>query len=72
MIYKHIKYKNGYVLANNASDEEFQKICSLYKEIKCIICNKETSKAFSIYDGYSRITINNKLNNGCFFINCIK
>lgn len=73
MIYKHSNYKNGYILANNATDYEFQQICSLYNNnIKSIICNRETSKAFSIYGGYSIITINNKLNTGCFFINCIK
>lgn len=69
MIYKHSNYKNGYILANNATDYEFQQICSLYNNIKSIICNRETSKA---YGGYSIITINNNLNNGCFFINCIK
>ena len=64
---------------------DFEEIKKKYDEIKCIICNKATSNNFIITRNtigvlntfekpqyYRNITINNKLNDGCFFVNRIK
>ena len=81
MIVKHKDYKNGYFFLirkgepKNRNDIDLRNIIKNYKEIggiKCIICNSRTANNFKITNGYSYITINNKLNDGCFFINRIK
>lgn len=69
MIIKHPDYKNGYCLLKSATDDDLQKWLSAYDEIRVVFCNKETAKCFKVIGGYSMITINNKLNDGCFFIN---
>lgn len=70
MICKHGDYQNGYVFTDTSTDEDFQKILKKYDKVRCIICNKKTAKNFKVgLLGYSIITINNKINDGCFFIN---
>ena len=70
MIYIHPDYKNGYIFADSSTDEDFQKICKSYEKVRCVICNSKTAKNFRTpLLGYSIITINNKINDGCFFIN---
>lgn len=71
MIPKHADYKNGYVLAKNSTDEDFQKIIKSYgDDYHCLICNSNTAKNFKTsFLGYSTITINEKLADGVFFIN---
>ena len=80
MIKKHKDYENGYYFITDRNQSilfdqtsnDLENIKKSYKEIKCVICNKATAKNFKITNGYNIITINNKLNDGCFFINCIK
>ena len=71
MIPKHADYKNGYVLAANSTDEDFQEIIKSYGDnYHCLICNSSTAKNFrTSFLGYSTLTINEKLADGVFFIN---
>lgn len=71
MIPKHADYKNGYVLAKNSTDEDFQEIIKSYGDnYHCLICNSNTAKNFRIgLLGDSTLTINEKLVDGVFFIN---
>lgn len=78
MIHKVDGYKNGYVFSATKSekpdDEIFQDILKEYKKsskgFHCLICNKVTSKNFRIgLFSDNIITINNKIADGCFFIN---
>lgn len=70
MICKHGDYKNGYIFTPSSTDEDFQNILKSYDKVRCVICNKNTSRNFKIgLLGHSIITINNKLNDGVFFIN---
>lgn len=70
MIYKHGDYKNVYIFAKSSTDKDFQEILKTYDKVNCIICNKNTAKNFRVpIFGYSIITINNKISDGCFFIN---
>ena len=72
MIYKHPNYNNGYIFVETSTDKEFQEICNSYDKVNCIICNNKTVRNFRIpLLGHSIITINNKINDGCFFINGI-
>ena len=71
MICKHGEYENGYIFTPSSKDYDLQKILKKYEEVKCVICNKKTAKNFKVCDGYSIITINNKISDGCFFINKI-
>lgn len=70
MICKHGDYQNGYIFTTSSTNEDFQNILETYDEVRCIICNKKTARNFRIgLLGSNIITINNKLNDGCFFIN---
>ena len=70
MICKHGDYQNGYIFTNTSTDEDFQNILKEYDKIRCVICNKKTANNFRVgLLGSNIITINNKLNDGCFFIN---
>lgn len=40
--------KNGYIIDNDTTDEEWQNVCNKYEKIKCIICNNQTAKHFKI------------------------
>lgn len=71
MIPKHADYKNGYILATNSTNEDFQEIIKSYGDkYHCLICNSNTAKNFRIeLLGNPTITINEKLADGVFFIN---
>ena len=73
MIYKHPNYNNGYVFAKSSTDKDFQKIVDDYNKTKkgfrCIICNNLTARNFKTEGGYANITINNRISDGCFFVN---
>ena len=79
MIIKHKDYENGYYFVTGGNQlelrrrtiQDLESIKNSYDEIKCVICNKATAKNFKVTGGHSIITINNKLNDGCFFINRI-
>ena len=68
MVYKHENYKNGYIFAKSSTDKELQEILDTYEKLNVIFCNSNTIKNFK-KDRTLPITINNKLNDGCFFIN---
>ncbi len=73
MILKHNNYKNGYCFVQSSNDYDLQKLILSYGDkFKRVICNQNTARNFKVTDGYAPITINNKLNDGCFFINCIR
>lgn len=62
--------KNGYIIDNDTTNEEWQNVCNKYEKIKCIICNNQTAKHFRIrLLGNSIITINNKLLDDVVYIN---
>lgn len=74
MIHKSDKYQNGYIFGPNSTDSQFQRIIREdyggWDNIKCIICNSRTKQNFQPpADGYSILTINNKLVDGVFFVN---
>ena len=70
MILKHSGYKNGYIFTSTSKDEDLQEIFESYDKVRCIICNTKTAKNFKTpIWGYSIVTINNKISDGCFFIN---
>lgn len=74
MIHKSGDYKNGYIFGPNSTDSQFQRIISKdyggWDNIKCIICNQRTKQNFQFsMNGYSILTINNKLVDGVFFVN---
>lgn len=70
MICKSAEYKNGYILTTTSTDEEFQEIIKSYDKVNCVICNKNTVQNFkNPFLSNPCITINNKLNDGVFFIN---
>lgn len=73
MILKHSNYKNGYCFVQYSTDYDLQKLIQSYGDkFKRVICNKNTARNFTVNKGYAPITINNKLNDGCFFINSIR
>ena len=70
MICKHGNYENGYIFTSTSTDEEFQEILNKYDKVRCVICNSNTARNFRVgLWGTNIITINNKINDGCFFIN---
>lgn len=70
MIYKAGEYKNGYIFAKSSTDADFQAILESYPKVNCIICNENTLRNFqNAHAARPRITINNKLVDGVFFVN---
>lgn len=62
--------KNGYIIDNDTTNEEWQTIYDKYDIIKCIICNNHTAKHFRVnLFGKNIITINNKLLDDVVYIN---
>jgi hypothetical protein len=73
MICKSAEYQNGYIFTPSSTDEDFQKILEQYPKVNCIICNENTIRNFrQPYGSKPGITMNKKLADGVFFINCIK
>ena len=81
MIKKHEGYKNGYYFVTDAPNKFFfnktaldlRTILETYGDtFKRVICNSKTAKNFKVTGvGKSPITINNTLNDGCFFVNSL-
>lgn len=70
MIAKHGEYKNGYIFTPSSTNEDLQEIFKSYNQVNCVICNKYTAKKFITRGwGKSIVTINNKIADGCFFVN---
>lgn len=70
MICKSAEYKNGYIFTKTSTDKDFQRILKQYDKVRCIICNENTVKNFrQPFLSSPRITINNKLADGVFFVN---
>lgn len=73
MLYKLKDCKNGFYMDESTTEEEFNTLLKQYyglRYVKCIICNKRMAEVlkFEIL-GKSRITINNKVKDFCFFVN---
>ncbi len=78
MIIKHPDYQNGYCFLSTSKNYELQKILAEYGEdFRRVICNRRTARNFKVTGGNpdfpvkSPITINNNLNDGCFFVNSL-
>lgn len=70
MISKHGDYKNGYIFAPSSTNKDLQAIFDRYDEVRCVICNWKTARNFSTSSwGHSILAINNKIADGCFFVN---
>ena len=70
MICKHGNYENGYIFTSTSTNKELREILSKYDKVRCVICNSNTAKNFRVgLWGTNIITINNKISDGCFFIN---
>ena len=76
MIIKHKDYENGYCFLKSTTNKELQNILKKYgDDFRCVICNRNTARNFKVTPRFpgeickSPITINNNLNDGCFFIN---
>ena len=71
-IFKDKRFKNKYELMIDSTNEDFQEIIKSYSKFRCIICNRETAKAFRpglLAFGYLPITIRNDIPTGIFWIN---
>lgn len=72
MIIKAEDKKNKYILTDTSDVKDIMEICANYEHIKCLICNKETSKRFySHYYNPVPLTINNKIEDNVFYLNSI-
>lgn len=70
LICKSAEYKNGYIFTPTSTNRDLQEIFKKYDEVRCVICNSKTARNFKVSSwGYSTITINNRISDGCFFIN---
>lgn len=62
--------KNGYMIDDSSTNEKWQEICKQYEKIRCIICNKNTRKYFTLgILGQNDITINNNVPDKVVYIN---
>ena len=71
MIIKDEKCKNKYILTEDTTTEDFKRICSGYKRLRCLICNAKTAKRFrvSMFGNSMPITVNNKVGDDIVYIN---
>lgn len=67
--------KNGYILDDLTTSDEFGKLLKNHKKVKCIICNKTTAKRikekylFKMWFNRPNVTIRKSLENGEIYIN---
>ena len=62
--------KNGYIINNSSTNEEWQDVCKRYDKVNCIICNNKTAKHFRLgLFANNIITVNNKLLDDVVYIN---
>lgn len=62
--------KNGYIINNSSTNEEWQNICKRYDKVNCIICNNKTAKHFRVgLFANNIVTVNNKLMDDVVYIN---
>ena len=75
MICKHGDYQNGYIFTPTSTDKDMQAIQDKYRQngtpIKVVFCNDKTIKNFIGSFGVGGFTKNNKIADGCFFVNRI-
>lgn len=75
MIVKIKETKNGYLLDDLTTNEEFVKILKSYKKVNCILCNEKTASVIrikfltKIWFNKPSITIRKNLSYGEFYIN---
>jgi hypothetical protein len=68
-ILKDDRFKNKYILQSDATNSDLMGILH-GRNIRCIICNRNTAKRFRIgLFGENIITVNNKMEDNVFFIN---
>ena len=70
MIKKIGEMKNGYILDDDTTNQEWREFAKSLPKINCIICNSKTSLRFrpSLL-GNNIITVNNKLLDNVVYIN---
>ena len=64
--------QNGYIIEDSSTNDQWHEILKDYGDVRCIICNTNTSKYFKIpliSYGRSNITINNKIPDMIVYIN---
>lgn len=73
MIAKYKDTKNGYVIDQTSTNDEFREIIKThFPKYHCLICNSNTAKNFGTHFlGTSTVTINNKIPDDVFYINTV-
>lgn len=69
-----VKDSNKYIIKEPLTPDELKECLSYYvkrKLFRCIICNKNTCKQLNVKPGDNFITINNKVEDGVFYVNRI-
>ena len=65
--------KNGYYFTKDTTEEDFARLVQrtrrTVKGLKCIICNAATSANFANGIKAPRVTINNSVPDGAFYVN---
>lgn len=62
--------KNGYVILEDTTNDEFRKLLKSYPKVKCIICNAKLAERIQYgINGHSITTINNKIPDNTFYVN---
>lgn len=70
MIKKLSEMKNGYIVDNSTTNDEWKELLKSYDKVRCVICNSKTSLYFRVgLLGNNILTINNKLLDGVVYIN---
>lgn len=75
MIAKIENRKNGYILDDFTSSDEFGKVLKKHGKVRCIICNETTAKRVKekylskMWFNKPNVTIRKNLENGVFYIN---
>lgn len=67
--------KNGYKLANGATNEEFQNILHNHPQVRSIIVNSDTLRHFqhpSVIPRKNIMTVNNRVKHMEFYVNAVR
>jgi len=65
--------KNGFQLFEDSNTEELKDILREYRKVSCLVMNKKTAKNRfrTALLGCNIVTINNSIQDDCFFVNRI-
>lgn len=70
MIKKLSEMRNGYIVDETTTNEEWKELLKSYDKVRCVICNSKTSLHFRVgLLGNNILTINNKLLDDVVYIN---